>query len=81
LKPGDLVVTRGGYLWNKPTYPVTLVGRTEHGELVLILDVIDDSDYIRVLDSRGVVGWIEYGALLKKVIIAYEARRPYSRDG
>ena len=46
-------------VWNGPsnTGGGTIVGCTEHGDLVLILEISNDD--VKVLTNRGTVGWID----------------------
>ena len=59
MKIGDLMQSDACNVWNGPsnTGSGTIVGNTEHGDLVLILEIKDND--VKVLTAQGTVGWID----------------------
>lgn len=62
LKPGDLMLAESCNLWDGPANTVSgiVIGHTDYGELVLVLEIFNDKD-IKILSHSGVVGWIDAG--------------------
>ena len=59
MKPGDLVTAWPCYLWEHNTAEKSgnTIGNMRAGELAIVLEVTVHG--IRVINSRGVVGWID----------------------
>ncbi len=68
MKPGDLCISDSCHLWDVPSHISmgSIVGNTQQGDLVLVLEILDDD--IRVLSPHG-VGWLGSTTIEKRKLL------------